>query len=496
MMDINAMLDMQGIGEMNLGELKNVLDNIKSIKQEGKTIREKQKIKEQAEKQQTKDKFVDILTGGKGIKEGGGSVPREQLEIPRGRIGKTVDIVDNWQHGWDNLLDKISKFDKSSGPYKSYISEFGDKVHKARNEQNSGESKHLTQAREKAMEIFGEKNILGKMSRRKLNNTLNKMGKEKVFLGSFKNSEGETIDLNLTKELIIQKYQQLKDPTNDGSFDEGMKWTDEIKEAVNKALNPKEKEWADWQLQFYQDYLKTINPVYSKIYNINIANNPHHVPAFKDVESEIPGDVLLAQEAARYSSVTNGSLKAKTKNSMPLKFGEADSVLINHIIRMEHFKAWAEPMRDLRRIFGDKDVRTAIRQYHGEKILNILDKFLNQIARDGVDRALINRAADFLRTNFTVSVLGLPKTIIAIKQIPSGLAYITEMPVRDFFTGIADFWKNPLENYKTLVKPSPYFTNRFKAGYERDIRFAMQKGWRSEERRVGKECRSRWSPYH
>ena len=24
----------------------------------------------------------------------------------------------------------------------------------------------------------------------------------------------------------------------------------------------------------------------------------------------------------------------------------------------------------------------------------------------------------------------------------------------------------------------------------------LQKRWRSEERRVGKECRSRWSPYH
>ena len=23
-----------------------------------------------------------------------------------------------------------------------------------------------------------------------------------------------------------------------------------------------------------------------------------------------------------------------------------------------------------------------------------------------------------------------------------------------------------------------------------------ERGWRSEERRVGKECRSRWSPYH
>src|SRR5712692_10752443 len=29
-----------------------------------------------------------------------------------------------------------------------------------------------------------------------------------------------------------------------------------------------------------------------------------------------------------------------------------------------------------------------------------------------------------------------------------------------------------------------------------DGTFANDSGWRSEERRVGKECRSRWSPYH
>ena len=28
------------------------------------------------------------------------------------------------------------------------------------------------------------------------------------------------------------------------------------------------------------------------------------------------------------------------------------------------------------------------------------------------------------------------------------------------------------------------------------VSFALQKLLRSEERRVGKECRSRWSPYH
>ena len=29
-----------------------------------------------------------------------------------------------------------------------------------------------------------------------------------------------------------------------------------------------------------------------------------------------------------------------------------------------------------------------------------------------------------------------------------------------------------------------------------ELHAKLQKGYRSEERRVGKECRSRWSPYH
>ena len=48
------------------------------------------------------------------------------------------------------------------------------------------------------------------------------------------------------------------------------------------------------------------------------------------------------------------------------------------------------------------------------------------------------------------------------------------------------------ENYKTLIKEIKDNTNRWRA---------IPCSWigrihRSEERRVGKECRSRWSPYH
>ena len=46
-------------------------------------------------------------------------------------------------------------------------------------------------------------------------------------------------------------------------------------------------------------------------------------------------------------------------------------------------------------------------------------------------------------------------------------------------------------NWKMNKTPSE--TKEFMA----QLKAIMPKGrWRSEERRVGKECRSRWSPYH
>ena len=39
------------------------------------------------------------------------------------------------------------------------------------------------------------------------------------------------------------------------------------------------------------------------------------------------------------------------------------------------------------------------------------------------------------------------------------------------------------------------FTLPGESGQEK-LTLELAKKWRSEERRVGKECRSRWSPYH
>src|SRR2546422_11547314 len=48
-----------------------------------------------------------------------------------------------------------------------------------------------------------------------------------------------------------------------------------------------------------------------------------------------------------------------------------------------------------------------------------------------------------------------------------------------------------------LARPGPQAGARRGGQGEEPEKFATpQNYWRSEERRVGKECRSRWSPYH
>ena len=53
----------------------------------------------------------------------------------------------------------------------------------------------------------------------------------------------------------------------------------------------------------------------------------------------------------------------------------------------------------------------------------------------------------------------------------------------------------PVKEGENIEKALKKFKRKFeKTGIVKELRSRQQ--FRSEERRVGKECRSRWSPYH
>jgi len=253
-----------------------------------------------------------------------------------------------------------------------------------------------------------------------------------------------------------------------------MAWTDEVMTAVRDSLSTQEKAASDAILQYYKDDYTAIDKVFSKIYHLHLPGIYNYSPIRRVKDAVLTGVQLLTGDVKRFASPTNASLKSRVGSIAPLVNDDIFNTWINHATAMEHFKAWAEPISDLRAVIRNKEFRTATRQYHGNDILSRLDSAMNDIARGSVDRARTIKQLDQFRASITKSILAKPA--ISAKQTISFAAYLTEMPTADFFDGIADFWKNPVGNARFLQEHSPSLKARFHEGFERDVRLAMRTG--------------------
>jgi len=475
MLNDNETLNFTGIDGMSAEELANTLEYIKILETVGRSERQ---AKQEAATERINTIRSDVsntLTGGKGLKTGIGAVPSEGLEVKRGKVGKGWDVFTNWQYGIDNLADKLSKFDTTSKPYQSVLSQFVAQVHRATLRQVSSTKASFNRIKDIVGEVYRVKGT------HDINQALNAL-EEETNLGVFElteaykaNHPGATsITLKMTRDQMMAKYMQMQDSTLNETFTVGMGWSQDVRDAVASNLTAEEKKLADAMFDFYEDYYTATNKIYQELFNVDMPHNPAYSPIRRDFEADITENILTMRDASQYASVLNGSLKARQRNIRPLRFNGALAILSNHIQQMEHFKAWATTMRDMRRVFGNKQIRQAVEQYHGRGVLRLIDTFLNQMARGGIETATTNRAADFLRRNFTKSILAI-KPVIMLKQIPSLFGYVSEMNSFDFFAGIADYWTNPVANFKFLYNNSEMFKARMEQGFERDIRAAMQK---------------------
>jgi len=469
------------VKSMNSSELSRLLSTIKSIKEKARIDRAaEKKAKDEQFAKNKKEMAIKSKPLGKELKPGWYAAPIKGTGFfDQKPVKGTVNRIVNWNLGLINLLDVLDKYDKTSDQYEGFWAKWaGDMVHKSSNAQIEGTIKQTTKVQEAIARIFGTTN------KRKLRGIIGDMSTEKRFVGEFINLEGDKVSLKHTPGELIQKYAELKDPTLMATFRGGrtktgeifgMRWTPEMIEAVENSLTDQEKAWGDFLMDFYREYYPELNEAYRAEFHIDMPFNPFYVPLSRDIDSTVPTGELLAEDAKNYrASVKNKSLMARTGSKEKLAFRDANSVLMNHIIKMEHYKAWSNTISELRRMFGDKEVRATIGQFHGDSILKNIDSYINDLARGGVDPALVIKGVDKARARFTKAVLA-GKPIIGLKQVPSVLAYMTEISVKDFVTGVQDFWKHPVENYRELIEKSPFLLDRFGKGHERDVRLATQK---------------------
>lgn len=464
-------LNMVGISDMSAKQLRRVLDDIRSIKENGRTTKMVELFNRETERQRNREKAIDVITGGKELPSSKQSLKRPP-EVSARR--KALDFLTKSQWGVEELVDSLSRFDKGSKPYESFLSKFvEDRTYEPYAKQNAGELAEITKVQDTVREVYGVGD--GFFDNRRLMSLLGDL-QERVDLGMVPHADGVDRNLTISRGEAVQMEMWLRDPTLADTFVKGLNWGEAVIERMRSILRPEDLVLADRLLDFYREYYKGVNEVFVEDFGIDMPFNENYSPVTRNVETTLPESVLLANEVQKYATARNNSLKARTRNNIELKPLDALENLVRHIARMEHYKAWTKGMGDLRSVFNSKEVRQAIIDLHGKRALEVMDGFLQSFARDGTSRELVVSAADKLRINATAALLGV-NWRVAIKQLTGISNYLVETPVVDFFTGLASFAVDPLKKSQFLYDNSPVLQERFGAGFDRDIKFALRQGY-------------------
>jgi len=466
-----------GFNGMYAKELQGVLDDIIEIKKNGRVQARIKQLERLERIAAYREDFVAILSGGKGLKPGTESLPGEQLNIDKPVLGWTLGL----SH-WGELMDMLSVRDKGTKPGESELSNvMRELVWTPTNAEALGVSEVEQEIFDGAKEIFGEtfdKDIMHLS--------------DEITIGPVQNFVAQNVTLKMTRDAAIKKYMEMQDPTLDATFvggisDEGdtwgMLWSDSVMQSVTDSLSAKEKKWAHWQLDFYRRYYNTVNEVYRRVYGVDLPFNPFYSPINRDVVGgEVPEIVAMAQDRMNFANPTNRSLKVRQGSIKKLKFVGATETMLYHVRKMEHFKAWAESMNELRSIFRDTEITTAIKQFSSIQAVREIHYHIDSFARGGTAMDQTKKWMNTLRGNITGALIARPS--VPFKQ-PLSLPVYVNLYGQNGLAGMADFLqtsdgKTPMEKFEWMRDNNQLLRNRWAGGHERDIKDMLKQNWARE----------------
>lgn len=451
--------------------LENIIENIRSVKETGKTLREQKNFNKRTEIARQQDKAVDVITGGQGVDPFSAVVPEKPEGFWSLTLGRAFSSYLNAHRGFDSMMEFLSRFDKKSAPYKSFLNtQFARRLDKARNIQTQGVKKNEELFQGKFGEIFGVK-----PGTKEFRNEFRSQLEPKKIATITDVATGKKTTLEMNRFQLRKKWMEMQDPTLRDTFVHGMGWSPEIMRFVEDAMTPEDMAFATWQLKdFYPNYYKDVNEVYEDMTGASLGFRHNYSPIKRRVINTVPEYVQMAKDMLEKATAKSGSLKMRTQNIEPLEYIGDFQTLQKHVVEMEHFKAYTDLLTDFRRIFSGQ-VKEAIRQFNYPGIIGDLDKFINDLARDGVDNG---KRIDFLdtgRSNVATSFLGLNPLQIP-KQVAGFITYLSEpgITTASYFRHFFGFWGNPVKNGRMLIEKSPYLQARYDLGeFDRDVKLAM-----------------------
>lgn len=457
-------------------ELAETLATIQDIMAGGKALNELLQVERKQAKEANVASAVAELSGGQGLTPGAQTFGVNDKDANRNAIKSLKGIFINGVIGWNNLMDWLS-YKSGKRPGQSFMSKFFDVFKETRAAQKlKGEmARKMADMYRESYGLKDDAEVVKKM----------REDTKPVFLGRVTNAKGESGDLVMTKQQARKRIMELLDPSLAETFSsvDGMAYTKQMVEMLHKFMTVNDRKFIRAQLDFYQEYYGRINEVYKKMYGVNLPTNEFYSPirrrgyvADKNNLGEFMDEVKMRR------SVNARSLKSRVKTVLPLENTSDVVELEKHISEMGHFIVWAEKVRDMLDVFNDPRFAQAVKENYGSSEYGLMNNFLQDFARHGIDNAKRMAFWDQWRVRTTQTALAL-RPVMFIKQLASTPAYLSSMSVKEFTFGVWDFFSNPktMMDKVAILKEHPFFKYRAD-NIDRDLKSAMQtdayKNWR------------------
>lgn len=467
----NRVLDMNSQGPTGLREL---LATITEIRETGEMAKALKDFNIQEELDREKNYLIDVVTDYKGIAKGRQTTGREKKDFKTRAIQSLKSLGQNFILSWRGLmqvLDWHTRVDK-----KTLADRYS--VLKQENKYKALQEDYVNDFNQMFADVYGLPTETTKdrvMLPLRINTQIGKL-KEEVSLGTFKNTVGQEVKIKMTRDEMIKRHMEFQDETLYDSFREGNNYTDEIRDAIEAELTDQEKELAEKQMDLYRKQYGKINPIYRKMYGVDLPFNRFYSPIIREgyrIDLKDGFQTFLDEISIR-KAVTSKSFITRIRNALPIARHGSLEALDRHITQTNYFLAWAEKIRELDSIFADPRVREVIKEEFGNSLLRQIMNTIEDLAYKRRIRGDIHGSVDWFRKKFTLGALML-KPALAAKQMVSTVAYLEKLNPVEFTVGIVDFWRSPIKNYHIMAKESTFIRTRGKAGeIERDIRAALK----------------------
>lgn len=449
--------------------LQNLLDDIRALKSEGRAIRSIKAMDRAQRNRDAVENTIEELGGipenlrSVGVKEFTTKSRSERSKRFLHTIGKTIV-------GWDDIMDILS-FKSKTKPGESFISKNNDLLG-VKNKEKRGTRIAMNDVNRIYQEAYGLKSSRQMLKQIYSDNTESIRFEAMPFVDEEGNLNPSTV--TFTRSELRKRAMELMDDSLADTF-EKMGYSERVRSMIFEALTPQDKQFIAAQMEFYRQYYSGVNDVYKEMYGVFLPQNDNYSPIQREGVSK-PVDSGLGEftkeMSFRASAATAGSLKSRVSNTNTISKQSDIAVLQRHIVEMEHFKAWGEKIRDLNAVWKNPNVRAAVQINHGRDTLAIVDSFISDFARGGIDTSRNLNSIDKFRINFTRAALGVSPDIF-IKQLTSFVAYAEKMPLSQFMKYHAQFWLHPIENMNEIMNNSELMKERGQ-NIDRDLKAAMQ----------------------